>query len=224
MHSPPLQLLPVSTDHYWVSGDVAIAPGAAIAPGVLLQADPDSQIVIGVGVCIGMGSILHASGGRLTIGDGAMIGAGVLIVGAIGIGDRVCIGSATTISNRSVGSGTLIPPGSLLCAESAPSPQPESAADPWEEQASEPSLAHNGQPSDMFSQNGTPPPTSDLSSPEPVLKEPPQADASELPDNHNLGNRDAAIVQKSNLQPGVYGQVYVNQLLGKLIPNRNSNP
>ncbi|WP_009633981.1 hypothetical protein [Synechocystis sp. PCC 7509] len=118
MKFPPLQ--PISNTHYYVNGDVTIHPGAAIAPGVLLQADPESQIIIGAGACIGMGAILHAYQGVLEVGESANIGTGVLIVGKGKIGINACIGSMTTIFNSSVESGEVLPPGSLLGDSSRP--------------------------------------------------------------------------------------------------------
>jgi len=64
MHLSPLQLI---SNHFYVSGNVTIHPSAAIAPGVLLQADPESQIIIAAGVCVGMGTILHAHAGILEV-------------------------------------------------------------------------------------------------------------------------------------------------------------
>ncbi len=118
MKFPPLQ--PISNTHYYVNGDVTIHPGAAIAPGVLLQADPESQIIIGAGACIGMGAVLHAYQGVLEVGESANIGTGVLIVGKGKIGTNVCIGSMTTIFNSSVESGEVLPPGSLVGDTSRP--------------------------------------------------------------------------------------------------------
>ena len=116
MSFPPLQ--PISDFHSYASGDVTIDPSAAIAPGVLLQADPDSRIAIAAGACIGMGSVLHAHKGTLIVETGATLGAGVLIVGAVKIGANACVGSVTTILNRDVERGKVIPPGSLLGDES----------------------------------------------------------------------------------------------------------
>ena len=112
MKFPPLQ--PISNTHYYVNGDVTIHPGAAIAPGVLLQADPESQIIIGAGACIGMGAVLHAYQGVLEVGESTNIGTGVLIVGKGKIGINACIGSMTTIFNSSVESGAVLAPGSLV--------------------------------------------------------------------------------------------------------------
>ncbi len=118
MKFPPLQ--PISNTHYYVNGDVTIDPGAAIAPGVLLQADPESKIIIGAGACIGMGAILHAYQGVLEIGESANIGTGALIIGQGKIGINACIGSMSTIFNSSVESGAVLPPGSLVGDSSRP--------------------------------------------------------------------------------------------------------
>ncbi len=108
--SPP-QLL--NTDVY-VSGDVTIDPSAAIAPGVVLRADPEAQIVIGAGVCIGKEVILHAHQGILEIETGAILGAKVLVVGAGKIGENACIGSETTLLAIAIEPKQVIPPGSLI--------------------------------------------------------------------------------------------------------------
>jgi len=107
-------LHPISNSHFYVSGNVTIDPNAAIAPGVLLQADPDSQIIIAAGACIGMGSILHANQGIVEVEAGVIIGTGVLIVGKGKIGANACIGSMTTIWNSSIERGGVVAPGSLI--------------------------------------------------------------------------------------------------------------
>jgi carbon dioxide concentrating mechanism protein CcmN len=114
MSLPPLQLRPISTSHYYVSGDVTIQDGAAIAPGVLLQADPNSRVIVKAGACIGIGAVLHAHQGTVEVGEGASIGAEVLLVGQVTIGARACVGSATTIFNSAIALGQVIPPGSLI--------------------------------------------------------------------------------------------------------------
>ncbi len=114
MSLPPLRLRPISTSHYYISGNVTIQDGAAIAPGVLLQADPNCCVIIKTGACIGIGSILHASNGTIEVGEGANIGAEVLLIGNVTVGAKACIGSATTILNSSVEWGQIIPPGSLI--------------------------------------------------------------------------------------------------------------
>lgn len=194
MHSPPLQLNPVSTTHYFVCGDVTIHAGAAIAPGVLLQADPDSQIVIEAGVCIGLGSIIHAHGGTVLIGESVIVGAGVLIVGVVSVGDRACVGSATTVFNRSIAAGTIVPPGSLLTAEVETIPKPAEAVSA---KATEPEVCESS--SSPF----VPPPEPEESD---EIESPPAQSAA--PDPSRNGS--------------AYGQAYVSQLLGKIFPQQQN--
>ncbi|ALF53583.1 transferase [Nostoc piscinale CENA21] len=112
MSVPPLRLHN-NFDPY-ISGEVIIHPSAVLAPGVILQAATNSRIMIGPGVCIGMGSILQVNEGTLEIEAGANLGAGFLMVGAGKIGTNACIGAATTVFNCSVAPGTVIPPSSVL--------------------------------------------------------------------------------------------------------------
>ncbi|HEY9700027.1 MAG TPA: hypothetical protein V6D10_22405 [Trichocoleus sp.] len=112
MRSP--SRLSIDDTHLFMSGNVVVHDSAAIAPDVLLQADPDSQIVIAAGVCIGSGSVLHAHQGKLVLEAGATLGSGVLVVGYGTIGSEACIGSMTTIINCSVEAKQSVPPGSLL--------------------------------------------------------------------------------------------------------------
>lgn len=164
MKFPPLQ--PISNTHYYVNGDVTIHPGAAIAPGVLLQADPESQIIIGAGACIGMGAVLHAYQGVLEVGESANIGTGVLIVGKGKIGTNACIGSMATIFNSSVESGEVLPPGSLLGDSSRP-------AEPQLPEVEKPKVVQpqNGQVAEPVSVDSTPSVATPEAEPaEPVVK------------------------------------------------------
>ncbi|MDZ7962078.1 MAG: transferase [Aulosira sp. DedQUE10] len=112
MSVPPLRLSN-NFDSY-ISGEVIIHPSAVLAPGVILQAALNSKIIIGPGVCIGMGSILQIHEGTLEIEAGANLGAGFLMVGQGKIGTNTCIGSATTVFHCSVAPEQVIPPGSIL--------------------------------------------------------------------------------------------------------------
>ncbi len=186
-----LQLQPISVSHYYISGDVTIQEGVAIAPGVLIQADPDSSIIIKTGACIGIGAILHASSGVLEIGEGANIGAEVLLIGQVSIGRNACIGSASTIFNSSVASGDLISPGSLVGDRSRP---------PDELQATD----------TVFY-----PPSSSVAASVPAAKpSPPNPDPTQ-PSASPLATPPDPLDQSLN----VYGQVYVNQLLVKMFPH-----
>lgn len=112
MYVSPLQLL--SNSQIYVSGDVTVDEGAAIAPGVILKAEPDSKIAIASGACIGMGTILHARGGTLIVEAGAILGTGVLVVGAGKIGANACIGSGVTILNPAIENSQMLAAGSLI--------------------------------------------------------------------------------------------------------------
>src|ERR671933_1676230 len=112
MHLPTLPWS--SNSHVYAEGDVSIDSSAAIAPGVILRADPDSKIVIAAGVCIGMGSVLHACGGTLEVEAGANLGSGVLIVGKGKIGANACIGAVTTVWNSSIEPWQVVPAASVV--------------------------------------------------------------------------------------------------------------
>jgi len=112
MSVPPLHLS--NTFDSYISGEVIIHPSAVLAPGVILQAVPNSKIIIGPGVCIGMGSILQVNEGTLEVEAGASLGSGFLMVGQGKIGANACIGSATTVFNCSVDPGQVVAPGSIL--------------------------------------------------------------------------------------------------------------
>lgn len=112
MSVPPLRLHN-NFDSY-ISGEVTIHPSAVIAPGVILQAATNSKIIIGAGVCIGMGSILQVDEGTIEVEAGVNLGAGFLMVGQGTIGLNACIGAATTVFKCSVPPGLVVPPGSIL--------------------------------------------------------------------------------------------------------------
>ncbi|MBE9207183.1 transferase [Nostoc sp. LEGE 06077] len=112
MSVPPLRLH--NNFEPYISGDVTIHPSAVLAPGVIIQATTNSKIIIGPGVCIGMGSILQVNEGTLEIEAGANLGAGFLMVGGGKIGTNACIGAATTVFNCSVEPGKVVPPSSVV--------------------------------------------------------------------------------------------------------------
>ncbi|MCS6959415.1 MAG: hypothetical protein RMK91_05130 [Pseudanabaenaceae cyanobacterium SKYGB_i_bin29] len=119
-------LQPLTTAYTY--GNVAVDPTAVIAPGVLLQADEGCRITIGAGVCVGMGTIIHAHKGDITIGSGANLGAAVLVVGKVEIGQGSCIGTGATIYNIDIGAGQIIPSGALITQETPSPPSQETTA------------------------------------------------------------------------------------------------
>jgi carbon dioxide concentrating mechanism protein CcmN len=106
--------MPPSNRPAVLSGDVTVHPTANIASGVLLHANPGSQIIIGVGACIGAGCVLHAHTGTLFIGDGVILGMGTLVFGATQIGERSCIGANSSLIDVSIASNTVLPANSLI--------------------------------------------------------------------------------------------------------------
>lgn len=197
MHLP---LLPsISNSQVYVQGDVSIDASAAIAPGVILQADPDSRIIIAAGVCIGMGTILHAHKGTLEVETGAVLGSAVLLIGQGKIGTHACIGAATTIWNNSVDAWQVVPPASLLGDRSRPVPEAADAVTEEAATAAETPEANPSQESDL--PNSPPTPATDSLAQQP----------SESP--------------STTVGVSVYGQAHLNQLLLTLFPHRKSvNP
>jgi carbon dioxide concentrating mechanism protein CcmN len=153
--SPPLHRL--DEQHFYISGDVIIHPSVAIAAGVLLQADPDSQLILAEGVCVGAGTILHACGGTLELEPDVSLGSGVLIVGSAKIGARACIGSMSTLLDWSVEEEQVVPPNSLLGDDSRQMENPSVEDSPIAEApASMPDVPPpNAQPSDVQRQLGS---------------------------------------------------------------------
>ncbi len=127
---PPLE--PIGDFRSYVCGDVVIDQTAAIASGVLIQADDGGKIIIGAAVCIGMGAVLHAQDGLLEIGAGANLGAGVLVYGTTKIGEGACIGASSSIVRAVIAKGAIVPPCSLISGleqSAIVTATPESAVD-----------------------------------------------------------------------------------------------
>jgi carbon dioxide concentrating mechanism protein CcmN len=194
MHLPTLSL--INNSHVYVEGDVSIDSSAAIAPGVILRAAPDSKIIIGSGVCIGMGSILHAYQGSLEISAGVNLGAGVLVVGNGKIGANACIGAATTIWNSSVEPGQVVPGGSVLGKNGRQVTDLSSAA-------TSPVPVHPPETPDVAPLNGQVPPTKAVSSPSTIDKDSPT---------------EPQAAPNSEAGTSVYGQGNLNRLLKTLFP------
>ncbi|MCC3411264.1 MULTISPECIES: carbon dioxide concentrating mechanism protein [unclassified Microcoleus] len=215
MYLSPLQLS--SNSQIFLSGDVVVNEGVAIAPGVILQADPGSRISIAAGACIGMGVILHAREGTLEIEAGAMLGAGVLVVGAGKIGANACIGAGTTLINPAIDQMQILPAGSLIGDTSR-----RVAAEPTAETA-ETAEAQTAAPE---TPTGTTPPV------EPTVDRPiddPPEPAQTQPQTPPETAPDPSPETAANPppQPGevptiLYGQAHINQLLGTLFPHRQA--
>ncbi|MGB3691538.1 MAG: hypothetical protein WA865_11600 [Spirulinaceae cyanobacterium] len=185
-------LQPVGDLQVHLSGDVTVDPSAILAPGVILRAAANSKIVVKAGVCIGSGTVIHACKGVIEIGCSASLGVGVLIVGVGKIGANACIGAATTIFNASVKEMQVIQAGSLLGDPSRQAPIDSGLQDTEEDDS------HGD---DLEDENKSETATEE----EPKLAE--QNGKSEV---------------KPKSQAYIYGQMQVQQILGTILPHRQS--
>ncbi|MCW9679391.1 transferase [Dolichospermum planctonicum UHCC 0167] len=227
----------------YIHGDVIIHPSAVLAPGIILQAATNSRIVIGAGVCLGMGSILQVSEGILEIEAGANLGAGFLMVGQGKIGANACIGAATTVFNYSVAPGQVIASGSILGDTSRqvvePSAEkPESSNSQPEKPEKEEQVISSTQLSVAafleFKHQSTPvsPP-----SPTPKSQSPPVEETAVVSDStseettlpesteecsENLKPSESNLETHNIFGTQIYGQGSINRLLSTLFPHRQS--
>lgn len=226
-----------------IYGDVIIHPSAVLAPGIILQAATNSRIVIGAGVCLGMGSILQVSEGLLEIEAGANLGAGFLMVGQGKIGANACIGAATTVFNYSVAPGQVIASGSILGDTSrqvveASAEEPESSNSQPEKPEKQEQVISSTQLSVAafleFKHQSTPvsPP-----SPTPKSQSPPVEETAVVSDSTSEETTLPESTEEcsENLKPSqsnlethnifgtqIYGQGSINRLLSTLFPHRQS--
>ena len=243
MSVPPLRL--GNQFDIYISGEVSIHTSAVIAPGVILQAAPNSKIIIAEGVCIGMGSILQAARGMIVVGAGANLGAGFLMVGTGTIGENACIGSASTVFNSSVAPGEVVAPGSVL---GVPNPitetfslegnsnmqQPKSTTNtkntnpkPASSQSENTRVENGRVNTENWSENN-------LSSQSQKSSDKAELD-SPSPEENQLGNNEPEETEKSspdsessasttespnNFGTHIYGQTNINRLLITLFPHR----
>ncbi|MDJ0597398.1 MAG: transferase [Crocosphaera sp.] len=221
----PLPLIqPPSRSDVSIIGEVIIHEGAVVAPGTILQAAPNCRIVIHQGACIGMGTLINAYQGDIEIESGAMLGAGVLIVGQGKIGQNVCLGSCTTVINTSIESGTTIEAGSLVGDSSRQFSASETES-LEETKADNNGSSENGHVITNNHQKDTQPNKIETNKPEfveemedlwadsaPELEE--VIEIPEIPTKPN-GTPD-------NNNAPVVGQVYINQLLCTLFPDRQA--
>jgi carbon dioxide concentrating mechanism protein CcmN len=211
MYLSPLQLS--SNSQILMSGDVVVNEGAAIAPGVILQAEPGSRISIAAGACIGLGVILHAREGTLEIGAGVILGAGVLVVGAGTIGTSACIGAGTTLINPCIDQMQIMPAGSLIGDTSR---QASAEATSAEATAAAPTAA----PTAPETPEATTPPVAPPIEPPSPAQTPPQTapeTATDAPES-----TAAEPPQPGETPTILYGQAHINRLLGTLFPHRQA--
>ena len=214
MVSPPSA---IGNFNSYQSGEVTIDPSSAIALGVILQAAPNSKIIIAAGVCIGMGTVLHALDGILEIQSGAILGAGVLMVGRGKIGTNACIGSATTIINCSIEPGQVVAPGSLIGDNSRSVDEPPAANHTTVEQVLEPGqvvapgslIGDNSRSVDEL-------PAANHTTPEQI---PEVVTASTQPQPDQTIQPEP---ESTSATPVIYGKASLTQLISTLLPYKQS--
>ncbi len=186
----------------YISGEVTIHPSAVIAPGVLLQASPNSRIIIGAGVCIGLGAILHSYEGTLEVEAGANLGAAVLVVGKGKIGANACIGSTTTILNCSIEARQVIAAGCVIGDESR-------------QVAATPAGATTGVASEL-----APTPSANTQSQTTVAATEPVKDSDSAQTTSEPTESASESPEDNNSK--VYGQAQLNRMLSTMFPHRQS--
>ncbi|MBD1876634.1 hypothetical protein H6F75_24405 [Nodosilinea sp. FACHB-131] len=209
----PAQVITQPTNGY-IQGDVDLAPGVAIAPGVLLGAAPGCRLVVSAGVCLGVDVVVQACHGDLVIEPGVSLGSGVLVVGHGSIGQHTCIGANSTLINPTIGASQAIAPGSLLGEPTQTSSDQESSSSGFTPStsshvygtassigAAENGLNGSGNPTVGTAHNGSIP--------------------SGIAQNGNTQNSIGHNVAGQN-GSSVYGKTQVNRLLATLFPQRHS--
>lgn len=215
MHALPRS--PISDTHFFISGTVTIDPSAAIAPGVLIQAEPGAQVVVHAGVCIGQGSVIHAASGTVEIAEGATLGTGVLIFGACQVGAGACVGASVTVVGCTVGPGQIVPANSILTTLEIPTvgiPAPTSSGAPQSASTPPPKIDQAEVPIDD--------PWID-SPPEPEVSPAGEAGASAevtAEEVHTAEINTAEISVKT--QRVVYGKSSLDQILTMMFPHRQA--
>ncbi|WP_107669914.1 transferase [Cyanothece sp. BG0011] len=228
----PLPLIqPPSRSEVSIMGEVIIHEGAVVAPGTILQAAPNCRIVIHPGACIGMGTLINAYKGDIEIESGAMLGAGVLIVGQGNIGQNVCLGSCTTVINTSLESGTTIEAGSLIGDTSRQFPEKESQSSPAiKAENNGNGLTDNGHLTANHQKEESQTQKTSSNKPEFAQEmedlwadsQPEIEEVTDVPEIPEIPTKPNIPADKNNNTAPVVGQVYINQLLCTLFPDRQA--
>lgn len=89
---------------------VVIGPGSNVQDGCILHEDVGSPLLVGEGVTIGHGAIVHGC----TIGDNTLVGMGAILLNGARIGQNVLIAAGSLITQNAV-----IPDGVLVMGSPA---------------------------------------------------------------------------------------------------------
>ena len=77
---------------------IHVGEGSNIQDGVVCHADPGYPLLIGAGVTVGHGAILHGA----VIGDGTLIGMGAIVLNGARIGSGCIVGAGALITQNKV--------------------------------------------------------------------------------------------------------------------------
>lgn len=216
IYLPPPQ--PVLNKDIRISGDIEIHPTASLAPGVILQAAPGCSITIGADVCIGMGVIINACQGAVTIDSGAILGSGVLIIGASKVGNNSCIGTSSTIFQHDIAPMAVIEPGSIV-GDTSRSVNTDQAQPKNQTNQTESKSQQNGKAPESDGVNVKPKSAAKNSSN--TVNDPstaPQENSTTTTPAQEVATSVKPHVQSS--KPPVVGQVYISELLVTLFPHK----
>ncbi len=86
-------------------GHIIIGDASNVQENCIIHARPGCEAVIGSGVTIGHGAILHGP----RIGDNTVIGMGAIVPDNVVVGERCIVAEGTVLAN-----GSQIPPGSVV--------------------------------------------------------------------------------------------------------------
>ena len=89
---------------------ILVGKGSNIQEGAIFHVDPGFQLVIGEGVTVGHGAIVHSA----TVGDNCVIGMGSILLNGCRIGENSIVGAGALVTE-----GKEFPPGSLILGSPA---------------------------------------------------------------------------------------------------------
>jgi carbonic anhydrase/acetyltransferase-like protein (isoleucine patch superfamily) len=84
---------------------VTIGPGSNIQESCILHADPGFPTIIGAGVTVGHGAVIHGA----QVGDNCLVGIRSVLLNGVVVGENCIIGACALLTQ-----GKQFPPGSLI--------------------------------------------------------------------------------------------------------------
>lgn len=86
-------------------GPIMVGEGTSVQDGCLLHTDPGGKVLLGSGVTVGHGAIVHGA----TVGDDTIVGMGAVLLEGSVIGAGCIIAAGAVVKE-----GQQVPPGSLV--------------------------------------------------------------------------------------------------------------